>query len=342
MMTDITAPMAGSYKAIFVLSIFMIFLSVLAIGESKSGSLGVIYWGYTTWKMYRRENEDLAELNRVALWLLGITFIILGFLALADSDNLNNADLSPAGLFILNMLAFGLAYLLYNFFNGKANKESLHVVDSYEDKEHKSPKSSENFFANEMREDTKINDDEIWASALQSYEKKREPGLYARLYAEHGGNEQLIKSGYLSIKFKQLKAEQIEDLKEKRDSERARAETILKDRKISGKMRRIEALATGLYDTKTIRGDTYWVLYDGKAAVPGADHIYVFASEGLAIDAIEHYRSYATFKTKGLEQTISKAEFEGYLSLHKENSDRKPKRMRRKDPNLVERIPRRK
>jgi hypothetical protein len=341
-MEDIAAPMTGSYKAIFVLSIFMMLLSVLATSESKSGSLGVIYWGYTTWKMYRRDNEDLTDLNRVALWFIGIAFIILGILALSDSDSLYNKDLSPTGLFILNILAFGVAYFLYNFFKGEANIQSHRVVERNQDKEYNSPKSSRNFYRIEAHEDTEVNEDDIWASALQSYEKKREPGLYARLYTEHGGNEQRIKSDYLSIKFKQLKAEKIKNLKEIRDAEREQAETTLKKRRVSEQTKRIEAVATGLYDAKTVWENEYWVLFDGTVAVPGVNRILVFASEELAINSIDYYRSYGTYKTNGLEQTLSKEEIEAYLISRTGNNNGKLKRETHKDPNLVERIPKRK
>jgi hypothetical protein len=58
--------------------------------------------------------------------------------------------------------------------------------------------------ANEELETTP-SDDALWASALQEYESaSRKAGLYARLYAELGGDERKVKAAYLKARVPQM------------------------------------------------------------------------------------------------------------------------------------------
>ena len=63
-MTDIQKPpMSPSYKAVFVLSLVMIPISMMlsaALRGGKGGaSMAAIWWGFTAWYMYKRDNKGL-------------------------------------------------------------------------------------------------------------------------------------------------------------------------------------------------------------------------------------------------------------------------------------------
>jgi hypothetical protein len=54
-------------------------------------------------------------------------------------------------------------------------------------------------------------DDSLWEEALEEFESRhRIKGLYAKLYTQHDGNEQRIKSQYIKERFEQLKKQQKE------------------------------------------------------------------------------------------------------------------------------------
>jgi len=81
-MDSVKTPMSTSYKAVFVLALLMIFVVIIggAMSGSKSVGFGVWYWGYTAWKMYKRDNESLVSLQKVMLWFEAIAFDLSGFL----------------------------------------------------------------------------------------------------------------------------------------------------------------------------------------------------------------------------------------------------------------------
>ena len=68
-MSSTTILMSTSYKSVFVLSILMIFLFLIGVVESGSKSVGIgsWYWGYTAWKMYKRDNDSLVSLQKFIL-----------------------------------------------------------------------------------------------------------------------------------------------------------------------------------------------------------------------------------------------------------------------------------
>ena len=77
-MSSLKSPMSTSYKAVFVISILMIFAVIMggALSGSKSLGWGIWYWGYTAWKMYKRDNESLVVIHKVVLWFEAIAFSV--------------------------------------------------------------------------------------------------------------------------------------------------------------------------------------------------------------------------------------------------------------------------
>jgi hypothetical protein len=88
-MTPANTPMSGSYKTVFVLSILMIFVVIIGgiVSGSKVVGFGIWYWGYTAWKMYKRDNHSLVSLQKIMLWFVPATMIISGMLIYMSSFN---------------------------------------------------------------------------------------------------------------------------------------------------------------------------------------------------------------------------------------------------------------
>jgi hypothetical protein len=50
-----------------------------------------------------------------------------------------------------------------------------------------------------------VESDHLWVQAMHEFESKdRDEGLYARLYAKHGGDDRAIKSEYMTVRVRQL------------------------------------------------------------------------------------------------------------------------------------------
>ena len=118
-MSSAKAPMSTSYKAVFILSILMIFVVIIggAMSGSKSVGFGIWYWGYTAWKMYKRENDALISIQKVMLWFESVAFsIALAVLLFSDSDVRRYVDVTPLGLIILASISMLITYSLLVFF----------------------------------------------------------------------------------------------------------------------------------------------------------------------------------------------------------------------------------
>ena len=88
-MANLNPKMSASYRAIFILSIFMVFFVLIAGAATKSNGagLGVLLWGYQAWLMYKRDNTALVSLTKAILWVQAIAFcIVFSVLLFSKSD----------------------------------------------------------------------------------------------------------------------------------------------------------------------------------------------------------------------------------------------------------------
>jgi hypothetical protein len=136
-MTQIKVPMSTSYKAVFVLSILMIFI-VIIIGAGSSGGsifIGTWYWGYTAWKMLKRDNESLVWLQKITLFFDAIAFVALAALSYSDSEISSYLNVTPLDLIIFFTISMLTTYSLLIFFKKQASTASMtsgtcqHVLD---------------------------------------------------------------------------------------------------------------------------------------------------------------------------------------------------------------------
>ena len=131
--------MSASYKAVFALSIIMIFVGML--GGAGSGSKGagggaVFVWGYTVWLMYKRDNKGLVSLYRLFLWWQGIAVAIVVAFSIFDASFLSMsgfARFSVTGLLILGAVLMSISYGLLTYFRHQLLKpyagEGAAIVD---------------------------------------------------------------------------------------------------------------------------------------------------------------------------------------------------------------------
>jgi hypothetical protein len=119
--TDIQKPpMSPSYKAVFVLSLVMIPISMMfsaALRGGKGGaSMAAIWWGFTAWYMYKRDNKGLVSLQWVLIWIQGTVGTLLFLLLILDEDLRNSLDYTPVGVVLTLAVSIPLNYGLLVFF----------------------------------------------------------------------------------------------------------------------------------------------------------------------------------------------------------------------------------
>ena len=183
-------PMSLSYKAVFTLSILMIFVVIIggAMSGSKSVGFGIWYWGYTAWKMYKRDNVALVLLQKVMLWFQAAAFsVALAVLMFSDSDITRYVDITPLGLLIVSTFSIGITFALYKFF-----KAQDFVVTSAAD-----------------RGGYTI-DDALWEQVSNELKSgKRVDALWARAFADADGDSNKANARYLKLRFDQLKSDSL-------------------------------------------------------------------------------------------------------------------------------------
>ena len=119
-MTNSKQKMSASYKAIFILSIFMCMVCLMA-----GKSIGIFIWGYIAWLMYERKVSSLVSFSITMLWFEIIAFsVALAFSFFGDIE-LGGYSGGPT-LTVINFgLVISISYGLYMYFsNLSSNKEN--------------------------------------------------------------------------------------------------------------------------------------------------------------------------------------------------------------------------
>ncbi len=188
-MSTVKATMTSAYKAVFTLSIVMFFVVLIvgAISGSKTSSVGMLYWGYTAWKMYKRDNESLVLLQKTMLWLQGLLFSIgLGVLFFSDMGSNRYVDITPLGFLVTAILTLSLTYFLYKFFllQEKVYSNSTSAVN-----------------------DPSI-EDKHWEQASRELGGVRHEATWARAMASSDGNEDKTKALYIKLRAANLQSQE--------------------------------------------------------------------------------------------------------------------------------------
>jgi hypothetical protein len=185
-MSSTKMPMSKGYKAIFVLSILMIFVVIVggAISGSKSIGLGIWIWGYTTWLMYKRKNAELVSFYKLLLWFYVIAAVLaVSVLLLSDSDVSLYVGYTATEAVFLFVFIISLTYGLYRFFrnleSNTKSSNSSNVADSF-----------------------------IWDQVTEEVKSgKRVDSLWTRAFSESDGDSNKANARYIKLRFEQIKME---------------------------------------------------------------------------------------------------------------------------------------
>lgn len=185
-MTNPKPKMSASYKAIFILSIFMVFFVLIAgaATKSKSSGLGMWIWGYTAWLMYKRRNADLVSFYKLLLWFdviaAGVAIAVLSF---SESEVTKIVGYSAIEVLVLFVFVISITYGLYKYF---LNLES-------------NPTSSDSF---------NIFDSNLWDQVSEEVKSgKRVDSLWTRAFSESDGDVNKANARYIKLRFEQIKSE---------------------------------------------------------------------------------------------------------------------------------------
>lgn len=185
-MTNTKPKMSASYKAIFILSIFMVFFVLLAgaATNSKSSGFGMWIWGYTAWLMYKRRNADLVSFFKLLLWFYVIAAgVAVPVLTFSDSDVSQYVGYTAIEAILLFVLVILFTYGLYKYFLN---------LDS-------NPTSSDFFDAA---------DSTIWDQVSEEVKSgKRVDSLWTRAFSESDGDSNKANARYIKLRFDQIKLE---------------------------------------------------------------------------------------------------------------------------------------
>ncbi len=178
-------PMSTSYQSVFLLSILMIFVVITGgtISASKSVGFGIWYWGYTAWKMYKRDSDALVSLQKIMLWFQAAAFsVALAGLLFSASDAKRYVNVTPLGLLIIAFLSMGTTYFLYQFFKGQQHGSS----------------TSASFAGGSSI------DDIFWEQASRELNSNRHEATWARAMAITEGDDGKTKAHYIKIRSTDL------------------------------------------------------------------------------------------------------------------------------------------
>ena len=148
------------------------------------------------------------------------------------------------------------------------------------------------------------NDDSLWADALEEFESKsRMKGLYAKLYTQHDGNEQRIKSAYLKERFEQLKSEQQSflasevKLAKENNEHKKRLQLIQQEQKLA-----LENKENKKITSIEIVGNTeFYMFEDGRVAIKVNETDYgLYVNFKAAENAVNYSNLYGIFGFIGL------------------------------------------
>jgi hypothetical protein len=183
-MTNLQPKMSASYRAIFILSIFMVFFVLIAgaATNSKSSGFGVWIWGYTAWLMYKRRNAELVSFYKLLLWFDVIAACVaVGVLSFSDSEVTTVVGYSAIQALVLFVIVISLTYGLYKyFFNLESN-----------------PTSTERF---------NVSDSAIWNQVSEEVKSgKRIDSLWTRAFSESDGDSNKANALYIKLRFDQIK-----------------------------------------------------------------------------------------------------------------------------------------
>ena len=185
-MSNTKPKMSATYSAIFILSILMVFIVLIAgtATNSKTSGVGMWIWGYTAWLMYKRRISDLVSFYKTLLWFdIVMAAIALVALSFSDSNVSSYVDYSIVNVMLLFVIVISLTYGLYKYFYNLQNNPSLNL-----------PNGSVNA--------------DFWEQVSDEIKNgKRIDSLWIRAFSEADGDANKANARYIKLRVEQLEAQ---------------------------------------------------------------------------------------------------------------------------------------
>ncbi len=180
--------MSTSYKLVFIFAIFMIFFTLILGGatKSKSSGVGVLFWGYTAWLMFKHKSEELVHFYKAMFIFDVICAVVASSIFVIYGNDLSSSvgnDLST--LSIIFAITISLVYFLFRYFIN----QHLFPNNSH----------STNFLG------FRKVDDKFWELALHEVDSEnRNEADWAKAYSKSSGDESKAKSLYIKLRANKL------------------------------------------------------------------------------------------------------------------------------------------
>lgn len=174
-------PMSWGYRAIFSLSVFMsIFLIILGASKGSGGAgIGVWYWVYMAWKMYRRDNFSLLLLQKIMLWIHLISIAFLIILIQFSKIDIGELGMESSELVVLASISVVTICLLLRFFEGQLNALSD---------------------ARGKTAELELVSDKYWEMASEELNSYPHAATWARSFSLSEGDESKARATYLRLR----------------------------------------------------------------------------------------------------------------------------------------------
>ena len=186
-MADVKTKMQLPYKALFILSIFMVIFvaTVGALTQSKMSGFGVYVWGYTAWLMHKRKISDLVLFYKCILWLNIIAIgCVLVFIASGDDYLKNYVGYSAIYLIAAFLVLLLLDYAIYRYFSHLQQFSISTVVDGNKE-------------------------DALWAKVSAEIKSGyKVDSLWTRAFADADGDDAKTNARYIKLRVEQLRLDE--------------------------------------------------------------------------------------------------------------------------------------
>lgn len=311
--------MSTSYLAIFSISILMIFVNLIMAGLSGSSSaIGIYYWGYTAWKMHKRENENLLSFHKIFMWIALVgTLIVCAILAInSSSESFIGVSFGVMLVFgaLSSLISFGLMQYfkqqkIINVVHEGSNKQSgsfktqtklvepvLSEVTKFPIKENTVELKPAANYREEMSENilmdiNMIDDEKIWEQAFDEFNSEsRRKGLWAKLLVEFNGDNEKAKVNYFKERFEQIKLDHLNEMEQAKQREiQAKESERLAIIEMTKKLPIEECISKGYFELKEHKTKSYYIFPNGEASIKRKDEHRIYVSEISLINAIDVY-----------------------------------------------------
>lgn len=294
-MTNSKTKISASYRAIFILSIFMVFIVLIegAATKSKGSGIGMFIWGYTAWLMYKRRVSDLVSFYKGLLWFDVIAAgVALAVLAFSDNDATRYVGYSTIDATLLFALVISLTYGLYRYFLNLQNNP----VDKSVDENTKS--SIEN-----------VNEVDYETAYIELKTNTQREGLWAMCLANSNGDENRAKAEY--IKKRVLEIRNFSSVRENQNTTEDKAEIDIKIEvnKFQSEYNKDQPaednISDGRYTLTKTWGFDCLLFENGQAALKVTDKIYRLYENNYSLEkSLQHYKKKSIYLPTGFLREI--------------------------------------